>query len=334
MKQIIYSLVTLAIASALFSCTGKKPYVYNPETDTIPLQPCPQFCADSAFSHIQSQCDFGPRVTGTRQSLECAQWIVEKFQQYGCQVERQECQVTLWDGKTLPAVNIIASTNPENNDRVLICSHWDSRPWADNDPDQDNHHTPVLAANDGASGVGVMLEIARLLQSSPITSYGVDFVCFDAEDMGTPQWAETEQDSENTWCLGSRYWSEQAHQNRYQARYGILLDMVGGRGSKFYMEKVSRQCADPVVQSLWQLARQMDYGQFFPFEDGGYLIDDHVNVNQIAGIPCLDIVPYFKEGPSSFGPTWHTVHDTPENIDTNVLEAVGQIVLQLLYNDI
>lgn len=332
--KILNYILLLLLATGFLACTGKKKYVYNPETDTIALKTCPDFQQDSAFAHIVSQCDFGPRVTGSKESALCAEWIQGKFESYGCSVKRQECEVTIWDGSKLPAVNIIASTNPESTDRILICSHWDSRPWADNDEDEKNHHTPVLAANDGASGVAVMLELARLLQSSPIRNYGVDFVCFDAEDLGTPEWAETDSDdTSGTWCLGSRYWSENAAQTGYTARYGILLDMVGGRGSTFYMERVSRHFANPIVQSLWQLARQMGYGQFFPFEDGAYLTDDHVNVNTIAQIPCLDIVPYYKDAPSCFGTTWHTVHDTPENIDPNVLKAVGQIIAQLMYND-
>ena len=162
---------------------------------------------------------------------------------------------------------------------------------------------------------------------------GVDMVCFDAEDMGVPQWEDDVEETSDSWCLGSRFWSEQAAGVNYQARYGVLLDMVGGRGSTFSREMVSRYYADPIVGLLWALANQLGYGHYFPMKDGGYLTDDHVNVNRIARIPCIDVVPHFTEGPSSFGPTWHTVSDTPENIDTNVLMAVGQSLTQLLYNE-
>ena len=228
---------------------------------------------------------------------------------------------------------IIAKLNPDNTDRIIICAHWDSRPWADNDEDEKNHRTPVLAANDGASGVAMMMEICRLLQETPI-KVGIDFICFDAEDMGTPQWAETEESTSDTWCLGSKFWAERAQEEGYRARYGVLLDMVGGRGSVFPAEKVSQDYAQPIASLVVRLGNQLGYGHYFPLNrDGGYLMDDHVNVNRIARIPCIDIVPNFTDGPSSFGPTWHTVNDTPENIDVNVLEAVGQTLTQLIYNE-
>lgn len=251
----------------------------------------------------------------------------------GCDVAEQVARVTAWDGASLPCRNIIASANPQAGNRILLCAHWDTRPWADNDPDQANHRTPILGANDGASGVAVMMEIARLVQQQPLQGVGVDFVCFDAEDMGTPQWAESGNETSGTWCLGSKVWAEQAALNGYRPRYGILLDMVGGRGSSFSKELVSMHFASHVVNKVWTLASDLGYGQFFASREGGMLVDDHVNVNTLAGIPCIDIVPHFEDGPSSFGPTWHTVSDNPDNIDPNVLEAVGQTVLQLLYNE-
>ena len=285
------------------------------------------------MKYIQEQCDFGPRVTGSEAAKLCRQYLAGQFRRLGAEVSEQQADVTLWDGSVLPASNIIARLNPGNQDRILICSHWDSRPWADNDEDEQNHRTPVPAANDGASGVAMMMEICRLLQQKPIR-VGIDFVCFDAEDMGTPQWAETEESTSDTWCLGSRFWAERAREEGYRARYGILLDMVGGRGSVFPAEKVSQEYAQPVASLMIRLGNQLGYGHYFPLNrEGGYLMDDHVNVNRIARIPCIDIVPYFTDGPSSFGPTWHTVNDTPENIDPNVLEAVGQTLTQLIYNE-
>jgi hypothetical protein len=177
-----------------------------------------------------------------------------------------------------------------------------------------------------------MLEVCRLIQQQPV-NIGVDFVCFDAEDLGTPQWEEDRWGSADTWCLGSLYWAKRASSEGYKARYGVLLDMVGARGATFSREGLSNQMAGHIVDRTWQLAGQLGYRQFFPLADGGYITDDHVNVNEVAKIPCIDIIPYFREGPSSFGPTWHTVEDTPENIDPNVLEAVGQTVVQLIYNE-
>lgn len=189
-----------------------------------------------------------------------------------------------------------------------------------------------MAANDGASGVAVMLELARLLQNDTTLNIGVDFVCFDAEDYGTPQWATTPE-SGDTWALGAQYWAENLPQG-YEARYGILLDMVGGEGAKFYQEGVSKQYANEIVNKVWRTASQIGYGSFFPMNDGGMITDDHVPVNEKAGIPCIDIIAYYPDcQQSSFGPTWHTVNDTMEHIDPNVLKAVGQTLVQVLYSE-
>ncbi|MBP5392768.1 MAG: M28 family peptidase [Bacteroidaceae bacterium] len=321
----------LFIVALLFaSCEGKT-RKSSSISDTIALAPCPQFNAGNAFLYIKEQCEFGPRVTGSEASRLCGDYLVERFKELGADVEEQFADVTIWDGTKLPARNIIAHINPGNSDRILLCSHWDSRPWADNDPDEANHRTPVPAANDGASGVAVMLEICRLLQEKPV-QVGIDMICFDAEDLGTPLWEEDRIGSSDTWCLGSKFWAERARMDNYKARYGVLLDMVGGFGATFLREGISRQLAEPIVNRVWQLAGQLGYRQFFPLKDGGYVTDDHINVND-AGIPCIDIIPHYNDGPSSFGPTWHTLKDTPDNIDTNVLEAVGQTLTQLIYNE-
>lgn len=329
----IYILTVFLFAVAtLCSCTsgggGKR------KTATVSNRPCPSFVADSAFMYIEEQCAFGPRIPGTKEADACAEWIKDRFASYGCMVREQKAQVTVWDGSVLPCRNIIAATAPQAQRRILLCAHWDTRPWADNDTDETNHHRPIAGANDGASGVAVMMEIARLVQSQPLEGVGIDFVCFDVEDMGIPQWAEDNADGDrDTWCLGSKVWAEQAAADGYTAQYGILLDMVGGRGASFAREQVSMYFASHVVGKVWSAASSLGYGQFFPGKEGGMLVDDHVNVNTLARIPCIDIVPYYTGGPSSFGPTWHTVCDTPENIDVNVLEAVGQTVLQVLYNE-
>ncbi len=330
MERISFSLLAV-LALLLASCDGQTQKGNVSKADTIALSPCPRFRADSAMLYINRQCEFGPRVTGSDASRRCGDYLVETFRAFGAEVEEQTANVTIWDGKQLPARNIIARINPSCADRVLLCAHWDSRPWADNDEDEANHRTPILAANDGASGVAVMLEICRLLQQQPV-QVGIDMICFDAEDLGTPQWAEDRSDASETWCLGSQFWAERARANGYKARYGILLDMVGGFGATFSREGISRQLAQPIVNLVWKLAGQLGYRQFFPLDDNGYITDDHINVNE-AGVPCIDIIPCYPEGPSSFGPTWHTLKDTPDNIDPNVLEAVGQTIIQLIYNE-
>ena len=324
-------LCLLAVTTLLLAaCNGQTKSGFS-KADTIALATCPRFNADNAMRFIKEQCEFGPRVTGSEASRLCGDYLIERFKSFGAEVEEQPGIVTTWEGKQLSARNIIAHVNPANTDRILLCSHWDSRPWADNDPDKANWHTPVLAANDGASGVAVMLEICRLLQEKPV-QVGIDLICFDAEDLGTPLWEEDRIGSSDTWCLGSKFWAERAMMDGYKARYGVLLDMVGGFGATFSREGTSRQLAQPIVNIVWQLAGQLGYRQFFPLDDSGYITDDHINVND-AGIPCIDIIPNYDDGPSSFGPTWHTIKDTPDNIDPNVLEAVGQTLTQLIYNE-
>lgn len=295
------------------------------------------FNADSAYAFTKAQCDFGPRDMNSRGHDLCGEWIVSKFKEYGCKVTTQTATLAGYDGTKLRSRNIMASINPEATTRILLCAHWDSRPWADNDPDSANWRKPILAANDAASGVAVMLELARIIRKSKDEKafnkqLGIDFVCFDAEDWGTPQWADV-ADNADSWALGAQYWSKNLPQG-YEARYGILLDMVGGVGAKFYREGMSMQYAPEIVKKVWRAAREVGFGSYFPKEDGGVITDDHVPVNQFAKIPTIDIIPYYADcQQSSFGPTWHTLADNMENIDKNTLKAVGQTLVQVIYKE-
>ena len=309
------------------------------ETETI-VAVGPTFNADSAYLFCQQQCDFGPRTMNSKAHDNCEQWIISKFKGYGMTVIPQKCELKGYDGTMLHSTNIIASYKPDLTDRILLCAHWDSRPWADNDPDKANWKKPVMAANDGASGVAVMLEIARLL-SPALTpdschlspSLGVDFICFDAEDYGFPQW-ETTEDPGDTWALGAQYWAAHPHATGYKARYGILLDMVGGQGALFYQEIMSKHYAKHIVDKVWQAASVVGYGSSFPMSEGGAITDDHIPVNTTANIPCIDIIPHSPNcEQSSFGPTWHTVNDDMAHLDKNTLKAVGQTIIQVLFSE-
>ena len=304
--------------------------------ETTTMKPVgPTFVADSAYMFCQQQCDFGPRIMNSEAHDRCGEWIAGKFQQYGMQVNLQKVDLKGYDGTWLHSTNITASYRPELSPRLLLCAHWDSRPWADNDPDEKNHHKPVMAANDGASGVAVMLEVARLLAGDSL-QLGVDFVCFDAEDWGTPQWVETEGSDADTWALGAQYWAMlyAATPSAPRYRYGILLDMVGGEGARFYQEQVSLYYAPDVVRKVWAAAATVGYGSMFPKDEGGAITDDHLPLNQKAGIPCIDIIPHYPDcEASSFGPTWHTVNDDMQHIDRNTLQAVGQTIIQVLFSE-
>ena len=319
-------LITLIIAVTTFAgCGGPK---VNNQTSTIETQQAApvavSFDADSAYAFCQTQCDFGPRTMNSEAHEQCGQWIARKFQDYGLQVTEQRTTVKGFDGTPLLANNIIASYKPELSDRILICAHWDSRPWADNDPDESKHQEPVMAANDGASGVAVMLEIARLLSDSTL-NMGVDFICFDAEDWG-------DHGDSDSWCLGSQHWARNPHKPNYKARFGILLDMVGGQQARFYREYYSIKYANSVIDRVWRAAATAGYSGYFIQDESGAITDDHLPVNEVAHIPCIDIITYYPNSDSSFGPTWHTVSDDMQHIDKNTLKAVGQTLVQVIYN--
>ena len=326
-------IVLATVASCLLAACGNsknKQGEHGEKSGAAIEQKGPTFSADSAYAFCQRQCDFGPRMMNSEAHEQCGQWIARKFASYGLDVTEQRATLRGFDGTPLLANNIIASYRPELKDRILICAHWDSRPWADNDPDEANHTKPVMAANDGASGVAVMLELARLLADTDTVvgaSTGIDFICFDAEDWGSDEVSDS-------WALGAQHWAAHPHREGYTARYGILLDMVGGQGARFFREGYSKYFAPQVVEKVWQAADALGYGSFFPQKDGGTITDDHGPVNTVAGIPCIDIIPYYPDcRESSFGPTWHTVSDDMAHIDPATLKAVGQTLVQVLADE-
>lgn len=335
MKNRIFIHIALfgMLAAALISCGNSKNTTNSKESQTAQAVVGPEFVADSAYAYCKAQCDFGPRTMNSEAHERCGKWIVNKFREFGLEVTEQKADLKAFDGTTLKATNIIASHNTTAKERILVCAHWDSRPWADNDPDSANWRKPVVGANDGASGVAVMLELARLIAKSDSLAVGVDFVCFDAEDWGVPQWSDA-ADNGNSWALGAQHWAANPHKPNYKARFGILLDMVGGAGATFCREGMSVHYASQIVDKVWSAAHAVGYSSMFPNKDGGMVTDDHIPVNEKLGIPTIDIIPHLESCPqSTFGPTWHTVNDTMDNIDANTLKAVGQTVIQVLFSE-
>lgn len=317
-------LTSLLLFSTL-SC-GNKNKANDSEMKEVKVQ-APQFDADSAYQYTKAQVDFGPRVPNTKEHVACGNYLAQQLEKFGATVTSQYADLIAFDGTLLKARNIIGAYKPESKKRIALFAHWDTRPWADNDPDEKNHKTPVLGANDGASGVGVLLEVARLIQQQQ-PELGIDLIFLDAED-----WGEA-GGSEDSWCLGAQYWSRNPHVAGYNARFGILLDMVGGKNATFFREYHSKKYAPDVQKKVWKKADQLGYGKFFIDEDGGGTVDDHLFINRIAQIKTIDIVPNQPEcEASSFGPTWHTVNDNMDNIDRSTLKAVGQTVLEVIYNE-
>lgn len=318
----------LLAAGLLFMASGCGPeqngdpdVVITPTTTiTVPKIPVPDLNADSAYAFVKAQVDFGPRVPGTKEHENCANWLVAKLKSYGLETMVQKGPAQTYDKKNFTLKNIIGTYNPTASKRIIVCSHWDTRHICESDSkDQDK---PGDGANDGASGVGVALEIARQL-SIHKPDVGVDIIFFDIEDYGT--------NGDNlSWCLGSQYWAANPHKPGYYADFGILLDMVGAPNAIFPKEANSVQLAPSVTDKVWKAASDIGYGNFFVPRTEYYVgIDDHVFVNK-AGIPCVDIIQFdpFKGGFASYH---HTHNDNMDAIDRTTLKAVGQTVLQVIW---
>ncbi|MCS6928597.1 MAG: M28 family peptidase [Saprospiraceae bacterium] len=296
----------------------------------------PLFQADSAFYFVEKQVAFGPRVPGTAAHKKCAAWLVKEFKRFGLEVIEQPFVAKTYFGLR-DAVNIIAQYHPERANRILLCAHWDSRHIADKDSvDTDK---PILGADDGGSGVAVLLELARLLQQHPLERVGVDFVLFDAEDLGDDRteagqsvMLQAVQDQKTlTWCLGSQHWARTPHRPGYTAQFGILLDMVGARGALFPREGYSAQQAPVLQNRIWAIAQELGYGNLFIDRLGGYITDDHVFVMRGLRIPVVNIIGIPNSPPAAFGAHHHTHRDNLEVIDRNILGVVGHVVATVLY---
>ena len=280
----------------------------------------PEFNADSAYSYVARQVEFGPRVPNTAAHESTAAWLVSELRRHGAEVIEQKADLKAFDGTILKSTNIFGSFNPEEENRLLLLAHYDTRPWADEDADSSNHDKAIDGANDGASGTGVLLEAARAI-SRQNPGIGIDILFVDSEDYGT-------EGDDESWALGARYFAENPIKPGYRPTRAILLDMVGGKGAVFPAEYFSRQAAPGLDDAFRNAAEAAGHGRLFPRTMGGAVTDDHVQlINQ--GIPAIDIIDY-RAG-SGFCPTWHTMDDTMDNIDKETLRAVGESLLRVIY---
>lgn len=289
------------------------------------------FDADSAMSYVRRQVEFGPRVPGSAGHKACGDWLVSELRRHGADtVIEQEAVVTAHNGDRLPIRNIMARYNPSSRRRVLLLAHWDTRPWADEDPDPANRAKPLPGANDGASGVGALLEIARQLKSKS-APVGVDILFVDAEDYGQ---SGGSGDTAATWCLGTQYWTaNMPYSPNELPLYAVCLDMVGGVNAVFHREFFSNMKARSVVDKIWATAARAGYGDRFVNDIGGSIVDDHIFINE-AGIPAVDIIECVNRETRSFPPTWHTMADDVDHIDPASLKAAGQTVINTVFNEI
>lgn len=295
----------------------------------------PNFNSDSAYNYTQAQINFGTREMNSKGHEACAKYLIDEIKKFTDTVYVQKFEVRGFDGVNLRCTNIIASINPKATNRILLTSHWDSRPWADQDTkDKDK---PILSACDGASGVGTLMEIARAIQSSPLKNIGVDIFFNDAEDRGYSSSLDGivkpgEYDSEGSWCLGSQHWSATPHVAGYKADFGILLDMAAAKNAVFAREGNSSFNASWVQDKVWANASALGFSNFFSNQNVGSITDDHVYINQIAKIPTVDIIQLDRTSNSgTFGNYWHTHDDNMSVIDKITLNAVGKTLLYTIY---
>jgi len=277
-------------------------------------QTVPSFDEQKAFSYLEKQCEFGPRNPGSAGHKKCLAFLTAELRKYADRVSHQSFCYSLRPGQTpVTMTNVIANFQSTNTDRILLCAHWDTRPWADEDPNPSNRNKPVLGASDGASGVAVLLEIARLIHLYP-PPYGIDIVFFDGEDYGV-------SGDNDSWAIGAREFAQRKSPS-YNPQFGILLDLVGDKDQQLYMEGNSLRYAPEIVDRVWKKAEQLGVIEFIS-ENGYEIMDDHIRLLEV-GIPCIDIIDFDYQ-------YWHTVEDTPDKCSPQSLANVGRVVTAVIY---
>ena len=275
----------------------------------------PSFDADRAYDNLQEQCNFGPRNPGSEGYNRCLKWLSETLKDLTPEVYLQDfTAVNPVDSQRYKLRNIIARFEGSGLTPLMLCAHWDTRPWADLDPDPKNRKTPILGANDGASGVAVLLEIARIANEYP-PPRTILIVFFDGEDMGRARHPEE-------FALGSKFWAENPYPEIPDE--AILLDMIGDSDLEIPIEPFSERAAPELRQMLWETARNLDLPAFVD-HFGPPVIDDHIPLQKI-GIRAIDLIDFDY-------PYWHTIADTPDKCSPESLEQVGRLLVEFIYGE-
>ncbi|HPR17852.1 MAG TPA: M28 family peptidase [Candidatus Cloacimonadota bacterium] len=274
----------------------------------------PNFDQQKAFQFLEKQCDLGPRYPGSEEIALCRNLIIDQLEKSGVTPQEQHFSAVTSDS-VMQGINIIASFYPQMSRRILLGAHYDTRPWADEEPDLALHSQPILGANDGASGVAVLLEIASLLAQKSPSQYGVDLVFFDLEDMGS-------EGNNESWCLGSAYFA--SHYEGSLPEKAIVIDMIGDNHLQIDMEYISYHNSPQLVNEVWNAARELGFTQFHT-KITKRIYDDHVPLIT-AGFNTIDIIDFDY-------PYWHTLQDTPDKCSPASLQVVGQTLLSIIYQD-
>jgi len=302
-------LVLLLLAGVSNCRSESKPKVQTPSA-------IPVFDGEKAFAQLVKQCSFGPRNPGSAGYQKCRDYLLQTMRTCADQTLPQTFPYSFGKPRvSVEGMNIMARFQPQKQTRLLFCAHWDTRPWADMDADPKNHNKPILGANDGASGVAVLLELARLLQQQK-PELGIDLVLFDGEDAG-------ESHIPNSYAKGSAAFAA-AYGASLHPRFAVLLDMIGDKNLQIPYESYSLQAAPNIVHTVWQKAQELGVSEFVPSE--GYAIfDDHVPLLRV-GIPCIDLIDFDY-------PHWHTMQDVPDNCSAASLEKVGRVLTAVIYGE-
>lgn len=310
-------ILLLSIVSGMSSCSPKhdnaKVKEPSSQTQLTSSVNIPKFDGNAAFSLLKKQTDFGPRNPNSIGHAQCLKFLEENLTKNSDVVNLQEFTYNGYNNELLTLTNIFASFRPTLNDRILFIAHWDTRPRADMDSDPAKRNQPILGANDGASGVAVLLEMARLFHQSP-PPIGVDLLLVDGEDYG-------KDDDLERFSLGTRHFVETRNPN-YRPHFGILLDMIGDSDLRIPIEQNSLSYAPNVIETIWSAAEKLGVSQFVN-EPGEQIFDDHIPLNE-SGIPTVDIIDFQY-------PYWHTLQDTPDKCSAESLEAVGKVMMYVVY---
>jgi Zn-dependent M28 family amino/carboxypeptidase len=274
----------------------------------------PRFDGASAYELVKQQVDFGPRVPGAPGHQAMADWVEAYLAERADTLVVQRFNHTTVDGDTLPLVNFLARFNPSSSPPILLLAHWDTRPFSDQALNSEDRDKPVTGANDGALGTAILLELADMLSESA-PPRGVDILLVDGEDYGDFAVG-------NDVFLGSRHFATNLPEG-YAAELGVLLDMVGDRKLRIYVEGNSNRLAPEVVDRVWNIASRMGFGDVFHRETDYTINDDHIPLND-AGIPTINIISW----PYDY---WHTPEDTPDKVSASSLGVVGAVITRLVY---
>lgn len=324
MNSRIFSLAVLILGGLLISCGGgdENRLQFEKRGKSIPV-----FNADSAVKFVEEQVSFGPRNPNSEGHRKAKDYLLNKLRSYAgnSAVYPQRFSFSGYEGEELDLTNIIVAFNLQSNDRIMLCAHWDSRPRADRD--SADRQKPIIGADDGASGVAVLLELARIFRDN-VPPLGIDIILFDGEDYG-------KEGDLSKYFLGSRYWADNPPVKGYSPRFGILLDMVGGKGARFPKEKYSMRFAPALVNEIWAIGEEKGWDNLFIDQIGSAINDDHVVINRKLGIPTINIIRHNPEtGNSQFAPYWHTHKDNMDIISRETLKGVGTVITELVYNRI